>query len=53
MRLFVDICDDGVPEGVACDALDVHLLADTPHELAIIALAIMAMGTYFASTSDS
>ena len=36
MRLFVDICDDGVHEGVARDALDVHLLANTPHELAML-----------------
>ena len=36
MCLFVDICDDGVPEGVARDALDVHLLADSPHELAML-----------------
>ena len=36
MGFFVDICDDGVSEGVARDALDVHLLADTPHELAML-----------------
>ena len=36
MRLFVDIFDDGVPEGVARDALDVHLFADSPHELAML-----------------
>lgn len=36
MGFFVDVCDDGVPEGIACDTLDVHLFADSPHELAML-----------------
>ena len=38
MRLFVDVCDDGVPEGVARDALHVHLLADVAHQRAMLGI---------------
>ena len=38
MRLFINICDDGVPEGVARDALHVHLLADVPHQRAMLGI---------------
>ena len=38
MGFFVDICDDGVPEGVARDALHVHLLADVAHQRAMLGI---------------